>query len=37
MLDNQNLSEQFVIDQINLEKNIDSLADHIVNFSTEES
>ena len=37
MLDSQNLSEQFVIDQIKFEKNIDSLADHTINFTTEES
>jgi len=37
MLDSQNLSEQFLIDQINLENHMDSLADHIVNFSTEQS
>jgi hypothetical protein len=37
MVGSQNLSEQFLIDQINLEINIDSLADHIVNFSTEDS
>ena len=37
MLDSQNLSEQFLIDQINLENHMDSLADHIVNFNTEQS